>query len=1200
MEVPLSSYAAAVALNHNTNHTRFSPSTQAASRSAYERLVHPKPQELLLVAALQLLQPLQVGDTVYLLPTDYVQNWLYWAFNQKFLSIEEQSRAREALKHAAFQLQVIPPTGDSDYHDPGPINAEQSLSVQGHPLVLQPTVRLHRGHVAGDDHSMISQHSSLSHHLKGPPTNGNKTNGNKTNGEALSKTIPISRQSSTSRTSLPPVPVATRSVAPRSTSMRINGNHYQPSLSPMSSASMNKATSLAEKEAHSSDSGSPECLAVPEAFYLTLRSFHGVICQDGYTVAFQQHLSVGRRERILLHHEIHKTNGQNGTDHHHINNPQKCFAYPLNETTTTNPEAIPVEFRRQVVAAPPSNSNSKHDDQQIDRLSLMDKLMIEEERRHRPRVPIPEIHPIKLTYRLQYEGTRHQHQQQGKERTKTALTRQVDGFVLVSQEAVAVDALSSLVGAAAPAAASETIRLWSRYHYPWKGTTRSCGTDSTSSMDTSSFEVLDLAQMAEQDMKVPTPLTIRQWAQQHSVSGTDRQIECLVEVRPTLNAPWPRESLDLVRRMRVGDFCDAQDVAGKWFEAMVCKIDDESVTVHYFGWASRWNTKLKRTLTSSIDGMANKLLPPAPLWSQTPRWRERLQVGDIIEVRDTSSLVHRPKWYKGEVKQIGRPNDTRRELEGGADLEMYPVNGTGGNIVEDDESDIKKEPLLLLKRGQQILVEVAQEKSEKAGAVVFTKNRSLLQAEDLSLESLLPEPPFLRWVDLYGEEICQLGTHLKLDDDIKSPSILKYELEYGRKPVEIMKSHPSLGGAGFMRESLRGAPPAPGSVGLHNLGNSCFLNSTVQCLNHMEIITQYFLRDLYNSELNRQNPLGSGGNVAMAYASLVKKMWSGDYSVLAPRSLKQTVAAFTPQFDNSYQHDSQEFCQFLMDGLHEDLNRVKQKPYVEELEGFGMEDRQAAVESWRKHLLRHDSIFVDHCQGMHRSHLTCPQCGRESIKFDVYSSISLPLASKKDHSAIQLEDCIEMFMEGEQLDERNAWYCPSCRRHVCALKLIALWSAPDILILHLKRFQFDTCMTSGGMLRSKVDDTVDFPIDGLDLTRFILGPIDKDAPPIYKLFGVSEHTGPTANSGHYTATVRNSIDGQWYRCNDSHVGRTSGEAAITGGAYLLFYQRQKGSSRWAGMEKAMMENHVNPHDALEVDQDGFKRVKTRKKKKGGR
>jgi ubiquitin C-terminal hydrolase len=162
--------------------------------------------------------------------------------------------------------------------------------------------------------------------------------------------------------------------------------------------------------------------------------------------------------------------------------------------------------------------------------------------------------------------------------------------------------------------------------------------------------------------------------------------------------------------------------------------------------------------------------------------------------------------------------------------------------------------------------------------------------------------------------------------------------------------------------------------------------------------------------------------------------------------------------------------------------------------------------------------------------------------------------------------------------------------------MIALWTIPDILIIHLKRFTFDTCMASGHMLRSKVDDKVEFPIEGLDLTKYILGPVDPDAPPVYRLFGVSEHTGPTANSGHYTATVRNSIDGQWYRCNDSHVGRTSGEASITGGAYVLFYQRSKGISKWGGMSRAMAERKLDPFSRLEKDKEGFTKVKMKKKK----
>jgi ubiquitin carboxyl-terminal hydrolase 8 len=278
------------------------------------------------------------------------------------------------------------------------------------------------------------------------------------------------------------------------------------------------------------------------------------------------------------------------------------------------------------------------------------------------------------------------------------------------------------------------------------------------------------------------------------------------------------------------------------------------------------------------------------------------------------------------------------------------------------------------------------------------------------------------------------------------------------------------------------------------------MNSILQCLNHIKPITNFFLKGEYLKEINKNNPLGSGGRISTAYASFLNDVWGNDYSILAPRLLKQTVGSFAPQFNNNFQHDSQEFCQFLMDGLHEDLNRVKNKPYVEQMEAYGMEDRMAAEESWRNHLKRHDSIFVDYTQGMHRSHLTCPGCGRESVKFDVYSSISLPLVPPKRGSSIPLKDCLDQFAAGEQLDEHNAWYCSNCKKHVCALKLITLWNTPDILVLHLKRFTFEKCPdVDGRILRKKIEDTVNFPIDRLDMTEYVLGPIDPGAPPIYKV-----------------------------------------------------------------------------------------------------
>ena len=94
--------------------------------------------------------------------------------------------------------------------------------------------------------------------------------------------------------------------------------------------------------------------------------------------------------------------------------------------------------------------------------------------------------------------------------------------------------------------------------------------------------------------------------------------------------------------------------------------------------------------------------------------------------------------------------------------------------------------------------------------------------------------------------------------------------------------------------------------------------------------------------------------------------------------------------------------------------------------------------------------------------------------------------------------------------------------------------------------------------------------------------------------GISEHSGSSANSGHYTATVRNSKDGKWYRCNDSHVGVTTGDAAKTGGAYLLFYQRTRGTSKWAGMSNTGENGIYNKEN---IDSDGFTTVLSKKQKR---
>lgn len=183
-----------------------------------------------------------------------------------------------------------------------------------------------------------------------------------------------------------------------------------------------------------------------------------------------------------------------------------------------------------------------------------------------------------------------------------------------------------------------------------------------------------------------------------------------------------------------------------------------------------------------------------------------------------------------------------------------------------------------------------------------------------------------------------------------------------------------------------------GVCGLMNLGNTCFMNAALQCLSNTPPLTEFLITDRYLADINADNPLGMGGQIARVYAELVKVMWSGCHQTVTPRDFKSTVGRFAPQFSGFAQHDCQELMAFLLDGLHEDLNRVRIKPYIEmsnELER--RPDEIVATESWNNYKRRNDSIIVDTFHSQLKSTLVCPECTLVSVTFDPFCYLTLPL-----------------------------------------------------------------------------------------------------------------------------------------------------------------------------------------------------------------
>ena len=149
---------------------------------------------------------------------------------------------------------------------------------------------------------------------------------------------------------------------------------------------------------------------------------------------------------------------------------------------------------------------------------------------------------------------------------------------------------------------------------------------------------------------------------------------------------------------------------------------------------------------------------------------------------------------------------------------------------------------------------------------------------------------------------------------------------------------------------------------------------------------------------------------------------------------------------------------------------------------------------------------------------------------------------------ITLDHCLQYFTDEESLEEGNEWYCNKCRKRVTASKQIELFYLPRIMCICLTRF-----LKKGRFNDyTKNNDLVEFPLENLDMEKYICGPDKKNSK--YDLFAVSQHYGGMGG-GHYTAVCKN-IDGKWYEYDDSSVGRASSKEICTPAAYVLFYRRQ--------------------------------------------
>ncbi|XP_054079196.1 ubiquitin carboxyl-terminal hydrolase 2 isoform X1 [Rissa tridactyla] len=340
-----------------------------------------------------------------------------------------------------------------------------------------------------------------------------------------------------------------------------------------------------------------------------------------------------------------------------------------------------------------------------------------------------------------------------------------------------------------------------------------------------------------------------------------------------------------------------------------------------------------------------------------------------------------------------------------------------------------------------------------------------------------------------------------------------------------------------------------GLTGLRNLGNTCFMNSILQCLSNTKELRDYCLQNQYLRDLNNNSRMRTA--LMTEFAKLIQLLWtSSPNDSVSPSEFKTQIQRYAPRFVGYNQQDAQEFLRFLLDGLHSEVNRVLVRPRASTDTLDHLPDDEKSRQMWRRYQEREDSRISDLFVGQLKSSLTCSECGYCSTAFDPFWDLSLPIP-KKGYGEVTLMDCLRLFTKEDVLDGDEKPTCCRCKTRTRCTKKFSIQKFPKILVLHLKRFSEARIRTS------KLTTFVNFQLKDLDLREFASQSCNHA---IYNLYAVSNHSGTTMG-GHYTAYCKSPISSEWHSFNDSRVTPMSSSHIRSSDAYLLFYELASPSSR---------------------------------------
>jgi len=391
-----------------------------------------------------------------------------------------------------------------------------------------------------------------------------------------------------------------------------------------------------------------------------------------------------------------------------------------------------------------------------------------------------------------------------------------------------------------------------------------------------------------------------------------------------------------------------------------------------------------------------------------------------------------------------------------------------------------------------------------------------------------------------------------------------------KKEIKEQKQKNNKDGKKIKIISINDLSKSPILIGLNNIGATCFMNSTLQCLSQTKELTNYFINEKNKEKIINNNIASNNKNalqLSPVFADLIQKLWdkNGPKS-FSPNAFMNTVNDMNPLFKTGQAGDAKDFIIFILEQLHKELKKPIQLNNVTNVQPLDQYNRDNSFNYFFNDFKNNCSIISDIFFGFTETTNECLNCKNKfnsqgmnnpiCYNYGIFNCLIFPLEEVKNmnqicnnnnqinNNRVSLYDCFAFNQKSELFTGENRNYCNICKLLFDSIYTSKIFISPNVLILILNRGK-------GNIYDVKLDFS-----EEIDITQFAT---KKDVPQLkYNLYGVITHIGQNGPNAHFIASCKSPIDNKWYRYNDAFVNPITNlqkEVIEFGTPYILFYKK---------------------------------------------